>query len=1469
MSTPIHVELQPIRPPPISVLNAICNSHPSILPQIYQIQALCACSACLHDVGMSGEPPDCGWGSLLDSADDGWGLLPARAEQASALPGAEELCEEWGALSCLSEWAELAPVGGYPDFAGDAVVLGGGEDAVLLEAEGVVHQRGRHRKAASAGAALRPLLSALNELDLAADALADGGGDLLDAVADGSETPLALGALEFPADADLVPESDDEPHGPVAADPLHDHDGDVSPDPVAELVLLSPAMLQRACGFGVLDHVLATALLCCERGAMLDGLYDGDSQHVAHSLMLPAARAVVSDTAAAESLNVTRKKFRCTKHRLACAAVLCQRTMVKLMMEGCVRAVTAAGGKCLVLSEFPRYDETPMVSRIKAAEVVYDFLHRKALTNGSSDWYWHSEPYLAGPQKLLATQCKYVMLFKIGEKFVSVEWEILVPVQILARGTGETYARALQTSLLDLAPFQRDFSRVQRVATTDGDAAVARCERYVSFMRPLSHCLHLRCIVHRVATAKEATVQVQKSLVQEITHAVLSLRASRGIVGFRAAVKKLVMNKLVIDRTSAPDPALQARQQALLNVFLPPHEAEHRMKRAVILALAHDDWADSRVLVYHALHSPLSDSAIKAAFAGPFISALVGTGPTSFPSRNWVGAEQAPSWFGVLAIIKGLLMDAYCLWADSLAPRHKKRGDDLDVEDAALPMLEDGDPGGHSAGVDVPNGDAPEEAAPGNTGRRDAEQERRDNAKHRATGVKWLSSCRPVATELLCFRLALEPHKRWMGGHLHMAGKAWMQKQMAAEYNHMKQLLPGAEPGSRCCRLLHAFEGGLEQRFLDHIDATLAAAATWNLVPGHARTRKLQHELFIMFARSKCRGQRIKWIHKGYPYILFGLLGSRPDAVLRQIKGHDKCLRDPWSQSIVEHYADELGSEECIADLEATGFAATEETVPIEAGHASLRRVLVARSVQAKRLDMEGLNSDKVLREMRTEAAEAQKLRRAGEGQRFDDAVRQDGAGRPEDAAEQTSAKKRAWSSWTSFVSNEHEQGRHEGGCLDFASLSAVYNSLSADKLRELQEDADATNRGLSNHGRLPGKRQKTLERERMKDDVAAELGFSSGGGHAGARRSADGSAPTAPIPDSGLSPPDVSLAVIRPTSWQEIRRARVAMQLLREQDHQKLESDVKALHEFSQGDTFGKSVLAIASKVIPADQIADTVPLPAARPSIQRMRWAAPGLQAKANKLASLDARPRASKKLLGAFDRCWRNYNCAVEPDTWVEEPTSRLSKCYTIGLCVCRGSGKNLRRIADAFSKPLRTACRFSTFDKECLTNGRVVALLFGDREWGGRERAADVLPGEYETKWVHLSDHSFKPWESLFTLLYPVSPMEIELEEGALVVDDFVELQSSGVERTYYEFLAGVDQQLRWHVVFFHFRDTCELLGEIRPDRCQVVPAAGAAFHLVWDPDNESAKHGRKLDKDGWGDFGGFLCGRRCWRCRSSM
>ena len=54
-----------------------------------------------------------------------------------------------------------------------------------------------------------------------------------------------------------------------------------------------------------------------------------------------------------------------------------------------------------------------------------------------------------------------------------------------------------------------------------------------------------------------------------------------------------------------------------------------------------------------------------------------------------------------------------------------------------------------------------------------------------------------------------------------------------------------------------------------------------------------------------------------------------------------------------------------LAGLEATAILGRDEIAQIETGHATKRRLLLARSIQSKRMDLEALNADVVSRALR------------------------------------------------------------------------------------------------------------------------------------------------------------------------------------------------------------------------------------------------------------------------------------------------------------------------------------------------------------------------------------------------------------------------------------------------------------------------------------------------------------------------
>lgn len=876
---------------------------------------------------------------------------------AATPPGAVD--DGWGELTLGGDWGDLVAGPSHeaslpanpPNEAKPPVVAGAPSDGVgggLLEA---VVPRPTTAARGSVSMACKPLLAACRAVRVRAPEPGEAELDGPDDESDGPEGPLVIVAVEPPAAV-----GDGEQHALGAQEP----EALAEELALVERVPGAPSAtecIRRACGFDALDSVLVEGVRLGAAGEACIPM-DAMAQTILSDLTSSSATAVVSDSAAAQRLGVDRKKLRVCRNRFACAAVLCERLMAKHMMHAVIAEVRRQGGRTITLCEFPRYDETPMISRVKDLDIVYDLTHgRRALVEGAA---LPKVTYEALPQKILQTEWKYAMLFEVSGKYIVIEMNLLSLVQTMAKGNAETYESALRISGLDLQPFCSLFPLVQRVASTDGDSAVARAERHIAQSRPHIAPLHLRCVVHRAASMKESVMRIKAGLAQEITHVVLSLRASRGIVVFRRIVKNLVLSKLRIDRTSLPTAEHQSHHRRILGAFLPSTTGEVSVQKATIAALANGDWSDTTTITHHCLGSPLADHEIRAAFSTAFISALVGSGPNSFPSRNWVGAEHAPTWLGLLAACHGLLQAAYCQWAREMAGhgRLAENGvgaSDVGVVDGGAPAIADEEP----AAAAMPREATYTAVQPAIGGHPSVDQLREEHAKFRATGVRWLSSRRHVAVEMLCVRMALEPHRRFMARHLQMAGAEWDEMQMAEGATQMLRGEAEEPEATTAPRLLRAFEGALELATLREVHHLMSSGDIWALLPCYARTPAIQNDLFRMLSRSACRAHRIRYLHQGYPYRMFGLIGNSKTEVLSQIWKDEKCVRDAWSQRIVEHFGADLGGLDAAAVLKSIAAVAHEETVQIETRHATLRRVLLARSIQSKRLDIDALNSDK------------------------------------------------------------------------------------------------------------------------------------------------------------------------------------------------------------------------------------------------------------------------------------------------------------------------------------------------------------------------------------------------------------------------------------------------------------------------------------------------------------------------------
>ncbi len=86
----------------------------------------------------------------------------------------------------------------------------------------------------------------------------------------------------------------------------------------------------------------------------------------------------------------------------------------------------------------------------------------------------------SAPTKLLQTECEVTALVWLPPgKHVLFTFPVVCLVQAMARTTANVYLAAVARSeaALALADLKREFGRVQRLSSTDGDGAVAKAER--------------------------------------------------------------------------------------------------------------------------------------------------------------------------------------------------------------------------------------------------------------------------------------------------------------------------------------------------------------------------------------------------------------------------------------------------------------------------------------------------------------------------------------------------------------------------------------------------------------------------------------------------------------------------------------------------------------------------------------------------------------------------------------------------------------------------------------------------------------------------------------------------------------------------------------------------------------------------------------------------------------------------------
>lgn len=352
------------------------------------------------------------------------------------------------------------------------------------------------------------------------------------------------------------------------------------------------------------------------------------------------------------------------------------------------------------------------------------------------------------------------------------------------------------------------------------------------------------------------------------------------------------------------------------------------------------------------------------------IAALCASQPSLFPRSRWTGADLATDCLGVLEACHRLLSTTFMRFAAAheqgpRAMRLLALAGQLSKEDALIsgevPAVEDGQ--AEEAGA------APEEEPgegahlghhAGSAASKDQQQTWAEaNAASRNTAVQWLLT-KPLG-KLILQRCVMEPLRVLLRKQFECASDDWEEAQRA-------KLLTSRPVGEGPCnfreyRVTRAASGQDEVDFFKALGLLLSSTELWEVLPTRCYTAAFRSLAFRLISRAGCAiHQNLAHPHTQFPWKLFRLL-KEPDLAPELCEVPD-CMLDEWSLSMRRQHPT-LSGEDFRKQLECVCLLAWKDISQIEARHASIRRLLLAASLQTRTQCLSDLSANWVFQQTR------------------------------------------------------------------------------------------------------------------------------------------------------------------------------------------------------------------------------------------------------------------------------------------------------------------------------------------------------------------------------------------------------------------------------------------------------------------------------------------------------------------------
>ena len=212
---------------------------------------------------------------------------------------------------------------------------------------------------------------------------------------------------------------------------------------------------------------------------------------------------VQTNVAEASKLGSSTYKLQRARTHCAAAALLHERLQALEVIHSVVGDVQGRGGELICFSWFTRYDETPLKFRVSDGASLDKFSARVGGATRQLDLGMNPVFQDTVPHKVCQTESGVSMLVRVADEFWQATLHLTCWLQAMDSTRAACYFRALQQTRLSCDEVAKEFRCRQRIASTDGDGAVAKAERAFGRLDKDLLELHASCQVHAAASCRK------------------------------------------------------------------------------------------------------------------------------------------------------------------------------------------------------------------------------------------------------------------------------------------------------------------------------------------------------------------------------------------------------------------------------------------------------------------------------------------------------------------------------------------------------------------------------------------------------------------------------------------------------------------------------------------------------------------------------------------------------------------------------------------------------------------------------------------------------------------------------------------------------------------------------------------------------------------------------------------------------